>query len=353
MGTKNLPLSDQGQQLTDTPITKDITESISNKAQLARDIAFLEALLAAQNVKDIAHAVPRPTETLSNDLLGVPGSTLGKGSSGRRIGGSPSGTETANDGTGFDDPLAGQRNRRRGSLVGPGKMPSQGDLVGQYTETSPDSDTQSHDGSSGRPARHQSVRVERHTERTSPNGLDTWGSTLYRDDSGNHWRSDQHVHRGEDGSVTTTDTIYGANGEPIKTTVVAISPYGVETETHTNHQTGETTTRDITPKVAPEPAPKIDKYQPDGDSPRGDPIAPRGWSNPVTGVTQNPGLATGNNQVNPGPEESPPPLEPLRLDPKDLVINPLPDAQTGHATPRDIRREEAGINEVDPPRPVS
>lgn len=350
MGARNLPFSnDQGRQLTNKPI-KDITESISNKAQLARDIAFIEALIAAQDIKDIANAVPRPTDT-SEDLPDIPGSTLEKGRGGRRIGDRPVEAGASSNGTGFDDPLAGHHNRRRGSLVGPGKIPTQGDLVGQYDETNPDTDMQSHDGSSGRPTRHQSVRVERHTERTSPNGLDTWGSTLYRDDSGNHWRSDQHIRREEDGSVTTTDTIYGADGQAIKTTTVVISPYGVETEIHTNHQTGETTTRDITPKEAPEPAPKVDKYQPDEGSPRGDPVAPRGWNNPISGVTQNPGLATDNNQVNPGPEDNPAPLAPLRLDPKDLVINPSPDAQIGDATPRDIRHEQAGINEVNPPRP--
>lgn len=351
MTEKNLSSSKLGRQLPDGP--KDLARSISNQGQLARNIAFIEALIAAQDVREVANAIPRHTD-ITKGLFDIPGSTLGGRNDGRRIGGVPAETEPHKDGTGFDDPLAGQRNRRHGSLVGPPKMPTQGDLVGQYTDSPANSDTQSGDGSAGRPERHRSVRVERHTERTSADGLDTWGSTLYRDDGGNHWRSDQHTHRNEDGSVTTTDTIYDGHGEPIKTSVVVTSPYGVETETFTNHRTGETVTRDITPKVAPEPAPKIAKYQPDEGSPQGDRAAPRGWSNPISGVVHNPGLPTSNNKVNPGPESSQPPLEPLRLNPRDLVINPLPDApQSGDVTPRDIRREEAGINIVDPPRPAS
>lgn len=336
--------------------TNQLAKSISNQAQLARNLAFLETLLATQDIENLAKTVPRPEE-LSTGLFDVAGPTFGVGQAGRRIGGIPAQPQDPSGkgktGTGFDDPLAGNRNPRHNTLVGPPKIPGRNDLTGQDTDTAdPDTGTRSHDGSSGRPARQ--VWVERHTERTSPDGQDTWGGTMYRDYAGNSWRSEQHTHRGEDGSVTTTDTIYDSHGEPIKTTVVVASPYGVETETHTDHRTGQTTTRDITPKVAPEtgpPDPK--KYQPDEAAPQGDPNAPRGWSNPISGVVHNPGLPTSNNKVNPGPEESQPPLEPLRLNPRDLVVNPAPDAPQGNdATPRDIQHDEAGVNIIDPPRPA-
>ena len=330
--------------------------SIFNRRQLGKDIDFIEELITAQDIGEAADAIPRSRGGgLSADLSTLPGSSSSRSDAERRIGGATSGMDTPNDKTGFDDPLAGHRNRRRGSLVGPGRVPSGNDLVGQYFDTPASSDMQSDNGADGRAGRRTPARVERHTERTSADGLDTWGSTLYRDDAGNHWRSDQHTQRSADGSVTTTDTIYDSRGEAIKTTVVEVSPYGVEIETTTNHRTGETRTVDITPKEAPEPAPEApEKYQPAEGSPQGDPIAPRGWSNPVTGAVHNPGLKTGNNKVNPNPEDSQPPLKPLRLDPKDIVINPAPDAPLhGGGAPRDIRREEADINIIDPPKPTS
>jgi hypothetical protein len=193
---------------------------------------------------------------------------------------------------------------------------------------------------------HGSVWAERSTWRQSSDGLRSWGSVSYRDTSGNHWRVDYTDTRREDETVTSTDTVFDARGEPIKTTVRESFIDGSAIETTTTHATGEVT-QNSGPFVKIFPERNVDPDAPG----RGDGVAPRGWYNPITGAAQNPGLKTGNNQVNPGRgDPQPQAAAPLRLDPKDLVINPAPDALSGGSSrPRDIRQGNPTI--VDPPRP--
>ncbi|MEK7152865.1 MAG: hypothetical protein AAB834_02885, partial [Patescibacteria group bacterium] len=182
----------------------------------------------------------------------------------------------------------------------------------------------------------------------------TWGSTLYRDYAGNHWRVDHHDQRTGERTASTADdqfvskeTVFDSHNDPVKTTVRETLPDGTAQETTTYHETGKVETRTGSyPDIFPE------RYQP-GEGGGGDTVAPRGWSNPISGVVQNPGLATGNNQVNPGRENGgQPAATPLLLDPEDLVTNPAPDEARGaNPTPRDIRHEQGDVTIIDPPRP--
>jgi hypothetical protein len=332
--------------------------SAVSRSIVDRDIAFITKLLVAEQAAGLGDAASLGKQLGvhgGQDIFDIPG--LGQADTARRIGGIP-GQQQAGSGhtngqdTGFDDPLAAHNTRPGSFVVGAPGMPSGRDLVAQGPGPA-DSDTHSGDGSDrSRP----SVWVDRQTERSSSDGTQTWGSTLYRDYSGNFWRSDYHVERGGDGGVTSKETVFDNHGDPIKTTVITGEPDGTTTETTTNHQTGETTV--VHPVDKPEsgegdPAP--DENEPDEGASRSATPAPRGWYNPITGQSQNPGLATGNNKVNPGsePAASPTPVEPLRLDPKILVINPSPDGPVadGNAPLRDVRRDVAGGTIIDPPRP--
>jgi hypothetical protein len=310
--------------------------------RLGRDRAMIEALLSADDVasfkdagvKELQHAT-----RLGADLLSQPGATVGGRGSGRIIGGNPNqpgGTdENQSDSDDFDDPLAARRSQQgHGALIGPPSMPGKDSLTSQDTSYGNGSDSS-----------HGSVWPERHTERQSSDGTQTWGSTSYRDYSGNHWRVDYHDQRRADGSITSKDTVFDAQGEPIKTTVREGRADGTATETTTTHATGETQTREG----------DVGEIFPDrsmtGEEGRGDSVAPRGWHNPVTGTIQNPGLKADNNQVNPGRDNDAPPMAtPLLIDPDILVINPDPDALQDPGRLRDIRKDDPTI--IDPPKPL-
>lgn len=271
-------------------------------------------------------------------LTDVPGFSTGRNENERRIGGQAPPAEQAK-GSGIpNDPLDAHRGTRPGSiLVGPGAVPGKGSLTRQ------DSGTEYGGGSGGRRG---SVWVERSTSRQSSDGSRTWGSTLYRDTSGNHWRTDYTDTRRPDGGVVSKDTVFGAHNEPIKTTVRESSPDGSATETTTTHATGEVQQRTGTfGEIFPERS--VDPDAPTG----GNVVAPRGWYNPITGASSHAGLKTNNNQVNPGREPAQPQAtSPLLMDKRDLVINPAPDALVNpKGGPRNIREGDPTI--VDPPRP--
>ncbi len=273
-------------------------------------------------------------------LTDIPGFTPGRNDTERRIGGQPAQAGKPQESGLPNDPLAVHRNTRpRSTVVGPPGMPDKGSLTRQDSGGG----TEYGDGSRGS---HGSVWAERSTSRQSGDGNRTWGSTTYRDYSGNHWRADYADTRREDGTVFSKETVFDGHGEPIKTTVRESFYDGSAAETTTTHATGEVTqTTGPFSKIFPE-------RNVDPDAPgRGDGVAPRGWYNPITGAAQNPGLKTGNNQVNPGHgDPQPRAVAPLRLDPKDLVINPAPDALVSvPGRPRDIREGNPTI--VDPPRP--
>jgi hypothetical protein len=313
------------------------TDSPASAARTLRDLRLIAESMAALGMAlpaDIAgFGLGKP-----GSLTDIPGLSTGRAGQGRRIGGQhgASGGAGKNDSLGFDDPLDGHRNNSPGrKLVGPGRMPGKGDLVGQDT-----------DYSNGSASSHGQVWAERHTSRQSADGTQTWGSTSYRDYSNNHWRVDYHDERRPDGSIHSTDTVYDGNNEPIKTTVREGNPDGTATETTTTHATGEVkTTVGTLPEIFP------DRSQTGEGVERGGPsLAPRGWSNPISGVVHNGGLATGNNQVNPGRESQPQAATPLKIDLRILVVNPSPDLPGhGDPRPRDIPRDGETI--IDPPRP--
>ena len=315
-----------------------VTEVPASAGRMKRDFRLIAESMAARGIEipaDIAgFGLGKPS-----GLTDIPGVTPGKTGRGRRIGGQPGVPGgTGHQGLdGFDDPLSGHRNKSPGAkLVGPGSMPGKGDLVGQDTNYG-----------NGSASSHGQVWAERHTERQSADGTQTWGSTSYRDYSNNHWRVDYHDERRLDGSIHSTDTVYDGNNEAIKTTVREGHTDGTATETTTTHATGEVkTTTGTLPEIFP------DRSQTGEGLERGGPsLAPRGWSNPVNGVVHNGGLATGNNQVNPGRESQPQAATPLKIDPRILVVNPSPDSLGhGNARPRDIPRDGKTI--IDPPRPL-
>lgn len=271
-------------------------------------------------------------------LTDIPGFSPGRNGNERRIGARVPQPEQPK-GSGIpNDPLDAHRGARPGSiLVGPGAVPGKDSLTRQDSGT---------DYGSRSEGRRGSVWVERSTSRQSSDGSRTWGSTMYRDTSGNHWRADYTDTRGSDGGVVSKDTIFGAHNEPIKTTVRESSPDGSATETTTTHATGEVQQRTGTfGEIFPERS--VDPDAPAG----GNAVAPRGWYNPVTGASNNAGLKTNNNQVNPGREPAQPQATvPPLMNKRDLVINPAPDALVNPiGKPRDIREGDPTI--VDPPRP--
>lgn len=269
--------------------------------------------------------------------------------------------QDSNDSTitdsGFPDPLSGLGNSKpHNTVVGPAAVPGSRSLVNQDGDGS--SGTLYDNGSDHS---HGSVWAERHTERSSSDGTQTWGSTTYRDYSGNYWRVDYHDQRTGGNTTTTSDdhvvsksTVFDSQGNAIKTTVVVENPDGTGTETTTDHSTGNTTTVDITPKE-PEPTADPKKGEPDEEGNRSANPAPRGWYDPISGVSQNPGLPTSNNQVNPGPEDShtrPAPLKPFHFDHNILVTDPPPDQPiSGSAGVPDINAGTPTI--IDPPHPDS
>jgi hypothetical protein len=273
-------------------------------------------------------------------LTDLPGFSTDRSGAERRIGGRPAQADRAQASGLPNDPLDAHRNTRpRSTVVGPATMPGKDSLTRQ------DSGGGTEYGS-GSGSTHGPVWAERSTSRQSADGMRTWGSTSYRDYSGNHWRSDYADTRREDGTVFSKETVFDAHGEPVKTTVRESFYDGSATETTTTHATGEVKqTSGSFPEIFP--ARSVDPDAPGG----GDAVAPRGWYNPITGAAQNPGLRTGNNQVNPGrADPQPQAAAPLRLNPRDLVINPAPDAIAGSpGRPRDLREGNPTI--VDPPRP--
>jgi len=287
-------------------------------------------------------------------LTDVPGFTSNGGDPERRIGGRPAQAGKPQESGLPNDPLAALRNTRpRSTVVGPAGMPDKGGLLRQDGGGGTGPGTEY---GGGRRSSHGSVWVERSTSRRSTDGTRTWGSVSYRDTSGNHWRGDYVDILRADGSQASKETVFDGRGEPIKTTVRESLPDGSATETTTTHATGEVVQVTGTfLKIfanGSESAGPVSVQDIDPDAPaRADGVAPRGWYNPITGAAQNPGLKTGNNQVNPGRgDPQPQAAAPLRLDPKDLVINPAPDALVGTpGRPRDIREGNPTI--VDPPRP--
>jgi hypothetical protein len=344
----------KSKQFLGTDDLKDSRVTVASDARILQGADMIEALLQVADIaaaKEAADAI-RGLTPERGGLLDIPGSTLGGGSGGRRIGGVPGGKAgKTDDGTGFDDPLAGHRNTRPGgTVVGPPGMPSKDGLTRNegddpFTGYGTDGGTRSTDGSS---STHGYVWRERSTERTSRDGMRTWGSVGYRDYAGNHWRVDYTETRTVDGNgLTSKETVFDSTNKPVSTTLREMLPDGTARATTTNHKTDEVTTETGTlEEIFPA------RYQPDeGGGGGGDSVAPRGWSNPISGAVQNPGLAVGNNQVNPGREPKPTPAEPLQLDPRILVVNPAPDAVLpGSGQPTDIRAGNPTI--VDPPRPT-
>lgn len=308
----------------------------SHVERSARQIASLVHARELQAVKESGVQGMKREGALTD----IPGFTPGRSDTGRRIGGQPAQAGKPQESGLPNDPLAAHRNTRpRSTVVGPPGMPDKGSLTRQDSGGGTEYGNGSDDG-------HGSVWAERSTSRQSSDGNRTWGSTSFRDYSGNHWRADYADTRREDGTVFSKETVFDAHGEPIKTTVRESFYDGSATETTTTHATGEVKqTSGSFPDIFP--ARSVDPDAPRG----GDAVAPRGWYNPITGAAQNPGLKTGNNQVNPGRSDpQPQAAAPLRLAPKDLVINPAPDALVSTpARPRDIREGNPTI--VDPPRP--
>ncbi len=231
-------------------------------------------------------------------------------------------------------------------------IPTQGIPSGRDLQTQ-DGDsptaTHSHDGSGDSRSTRGSVWTERSTERSSSDGSHTWGSTSYRDWSGNFWRSDYTIERSSDGGTTSKDTVFDGHNEPIKTTVIYTAPDGSEKVTTTDHQTGQTTTTQGQVKPEdPEPEEGADTGKPGKDKNQGE---TSGYT-----TTFKPKVFTSPNKVNPGPDggdSAEGSVEPVRLDPGILVTDPAPDQMVGGGmgTPRDIRHENVNVNTIDPPRP--
>jgi len=314
--------------------------SAAGQAITQRSLAFLQTLVDAQQAAGV-----QDMEGL-NTALGVhAGGGLDLGifshdSSGHTIS-IPEGAGKS-DGAGgqgdMPDGLGLPKNKPTKWDIGTPQLPGQRDL---QSDDSGGNDTGTHSGD-GSDRHRGSVWVDRQTERSSSDGSQTWGSTLYRDNSGNFWRSDYHVERSSDGGTTTEETVFGAHGEPIKTTVTTSTPGGETTEATTNHQTGETTVVHPVDKTGGEPEPEKNQGETSG-----------GYTTPGSG-SYGSGKHTGNNKVNPGPDggEQPTSTQYFRLDPRILTVNPSPDVYAhGTAQPKDVRREAAGGSIIDPPRP--
>lgn len=321
------------------------------QARLIAGANMIEALLHVTDAKaarEAAEALRAAGIPKNGELGEIPGFSIGGTGGDRRIGGKPGPQQTGvgTGDTGFKDPLAGLGNQRhRSVVVGPGRMPGGRDLASDGSDGGFGTDGGT-SYTSGAQSSHGYVWAERNTERTSRDGMRTWGSTMYRDYSGNHYRMDYTETRTEDGGLRGKETVFDSHNEPVSTTVRESLPDGMAKETVTDHATGESTTR-----VAPMPEVFPDRYQDEGATSGGNNVAPRGWYNPITGQSQNAGIKTGNNQVNPGPEgeSSPTMATPLRLDPKGLVINPLPDSMQTKGTPKPIQARKP--DQIDPPRP--
>lgn len=309
MAPSSAPQTDQGKQI------------------IARNLGIIEGLVGAAQAAGAAEAVNVAKEAASLGDLGLqPG--LG-GQDGLDI----TGGQQHHDSDKYSIPMPG--------------MPSSRGLQTQ-DDDSPTA-THSHDGSGDSRSTRGSVWTERSTERSSSDGMRTWGSASYRDWSGNFWRSDYTVERSSDGSTTSKDTVFDSHNEPIKTTIIYTAADGSEKVSTTDHQTGQTTTTQGTVKPEnPEPEEGADTGKPGKDKNQGE----------TTGLTATPRLKvfTSPNKVNPGPDggdTGDKPAEPVRFDRSILVTDPAPDQMVGGGmgTPRDIRHENVNVNTIDPPRP--
>lgn len=335
------------QKIKTAPSLKKTTShslpTLEQHIELGRQM--IEALILgrdAQTIKEIGNLRLIP----KGEIGEIPGFSIGSIPGDRRIGGKAPDQKKPPYETGvpgFKDPLEGHGNQHpRSTVVGPGTIPGKGSL------TSQDGDRDTRYGS-GSGSSHGYVWVDRSTSRQSTDGTHTWGGISYRDYSGNHWRVDYVDSRHADGSVTSKDTVFDSHGDPIKTTLREGAADGTATETTTTHETGETQTNTGTfEEIFPERS-----VDPDAPSRGGDPVAPRGWYNPITGVAYNPGVKTNNNQVNPGRDPGAATSTKsgsVILNPKDLLVNPPPDVIQSKGRPRDIRAGNPTI--VDPPRPT-
>lgn len=312
----------------------------SNQSHIERAARLIANLVHARELKAVRESGVLGAKR-DEEITGIPSLTADGNGVDRRIGEQPVKAAKAHESGIPNDPIDALRHTPpRSTVVGPAGLPDKGSL----TRQDGGGGTEYRDGSS---SPHGSVWAERSTSRQSSDGSRTWGSTSYRDYSGNHWRADYTDTRREDGTVLSKDTVFDSHGEPIKTTVRESFYDGSAVETTTTHETGEVKqTVGTFDEIFP--ARNID---PDAPS-RSNAVAPRGWYNPISGAKQNPGLRTNNNQVNPGrADPQPKAAAPLRLNPKDLVMNPAPDALTPvpSGPPRDIRAGNPTI--VDPPRP--
>lgn len=311
----------------------------SQRDHIERGLHMIEALVNARDLKVLKEHGVKAMQRGKN-LTDMPG-LLSEQPNERRLGGHRHETTDPSDQKDPNVLLHPRQTRHkppRSTVVGPGGIPNHDSLTRQDGDTGT-----SYGGGRRGPG---PVWEERSTSRQSTDGTRTWGSSLYRDTGGNHWRVDYTDTRREDGTVISKDTVFDSHGEPIKTTVRESFYDGTATETTTTHKTGEvSSTTGPFDKIFP--ARNIDPDAQGG----ADPVAPRGWYNPITGAAQNPGIRTNNNQVNPGREaREPKPAQPVILDKRDLVINPPPDEVRGSSgSPPDIRQNNPTI--VDPPRP--
>lgn len=211
---------------------------------------------------------------------------------------------------GLRDPLQGRGNSHpRSTLVGPGGMPSSGDLVqGEDVETI---DT----GDGGkivfRHGQSSSTRVD-----YAPDGTVDAVMVTERGDDG---RTDTLYVPGDDGSTYIRESHYDSEGNLLYDTE-SVRPGGP-------------------------PTPNASMPTEDGGGSDGG-----GWYNPITGVSQGTGKALGGNRVRLGDGSVVPASGPtLKIDQDGLVTNPAPDAVQGAGTPTTIDRDGGRI--VDPPRP--
>lgn len=306
--------------------TSGVVQTVQGKQIVSRNAGIIADIVGAEQAAGAADAIKAAKEVASLGAFGVqPG--LG-GQNGLDI----AGGQQHHDSNKYSIPMPG--------------MPSGRDLQTQ-DDDSPTA-THSHDGSGDSRSTRGSAWTERTTERSSSDGMRTWGSASYRDWSGNFWRSDYTIERSSDGSTTSKDTVFDSHNEPIKTTVIYTAPDGSEKVTTTDHQTGQTTTTQGTVKPeTPEPEEGADAGKPGKDKNQGE---TSGYT-----TTATPKSFVSPNKVNPGPDASDAPagpVEPVRFDPNILVTDPAPDqvVENTHA-PKDITRQNVNINTIDPPRP--
>lgn len=301
-------------------------QTVQGRQIVIKNLGVIEGLVGAAQTKGVAQAVQAVKDAAGTGGFGaLPG--LG-GASGLHITG--------------DQP----HDRDKYSLPVP-SMPSGRDLLTQDGDSP--TTTHSHDGSGDSRSTRGQVWTERSTERSSSDGTHTWGSASYRDWSGNFWRSDYTIQRGNDGSTTSKDTVFDSHNEPLKTTIIYTAPDGSEKVTTTDHQSGQTTTTQGTVKPeAPEPAKGADVGKPGKDKNQGE----------TSGYTPSfkPKVFTSPNKINPGPDggdTSADSAQPVRFDRSILVTDPAPDQMVGGGmdAPRDIRHENVNTNTIDPPRP--